>query len=242
MPAPKQPAVAPKAVATKKMPTAPSKSEAATSTKLEDVAMDDDATRKGEPSDAAGADDDEGDTTDAGEEEAFPLGSHPCAQCQAIVANGMLFCLRRKAPQTDDSAKATKLSFENVKVRQRILATAATGSNKPIEALLTSDLRNMGDGSKKRGPDERGGGNHSRCKRSQTESRQVELLIRGRTLRTCRSSTTCLTLSSLTRDDLRSNATYVLARTIPLTALSAPESLPRNWSSMPAAKRSPCVA
>ena len=58
----------------------------------------------------------------------------------------MLFCLRCKAPQTDDSAKMTKRFFDDVKIRKRILAMAATGSNKPIEALLTSDLRHMGDG------------------------------------------------------------------------------------------------
>ena len=45
----------------------------------------------------------------------------------------------------------TKSFFDNVKIRKRILATAATGANKPIEALLTSDLRHMGEGSKKRG-------------------------------------------------------------------------------------------
>ena len=64
---------------------------------------------------------------------------------------GMLFCLRCRAPQTYDSAKMTKSFFDNVKIRKRILATAATGANKPIEALLTSDLRHMGEGSKKRG-------------------------------------------------------------------------------------------
>ena len=63
----------------------------------------------------------------------------------------MLFCLRCRAPQTDDSAKMTKRFFDNVKIRKRILATAATGANKPIEALLTSDLRHMGEGFKKRG-------------------------------------------------------------------------------------------
>ena len=63
----------------------------------------------------------------------------------------LLFCLRCRAPQTDDSAKMTKRFFDNVKIRKRILATAATGANKPIEALLTSDLRHMGEGSKKRG-------------------------------------------------------------------------------------------
>ena len=151
-PPPKQAATAPKAVASKKMPKSSTKPTAAPITKLEDVVMDDDdATRKGEPSDAVKADDDEGDTTDAGEEEGYPLGSHPCAQCQSIVANGMLFCLRCRAPQTDDSAKMTKRFFDNVKIRKRILATAATGANKPIEALLTSDLRHMGEGSKKRG-------------------------------------------------------------------------------------------
>ena len=136
------------------MPKSSPKPTAAPATKLEDVVMDDDdATRKGEPSDAVKADDDEGDTADAGEEEGYPLGplgSHPCAQCPSIVANGMLFCLRCRAPQTDDSAKMTKSFFDNFKIRKRILATAATGANKPIEALLTSDLRHMGERSKKR--------------------------------------------------------------------------------------------
>ena len=45
----------------------------------------------------------------------------------------------------------TKRFFDNVKIRKRILATAATGANKPTEALPTSDLRHMGEGSKKRG-------------------------------------------------------------------------------------------
>ena len=112
---------------------------------------DDEATRKGDPLDAVKVDDDEGDTTDAGEEEGYPLGSHPCAQCQSVVANGMLFCLRRRAPQTDESAKVTKRFFDNIKLRKRILATAAAGANKPIEALLTADLHHMRGGSKKRG-------------------------------------------------------------------------------------------
>ena len=101
---------------------------------------DDEATRKGEPLAAAKIDDEEGDTTDAGEQEEYPLGSHPCSQCQSIVANGMLFCLRCKAPQTSESAKVTRRFFDNMKLRKRILATAATGANKPIEALLTADL------------------------------------------------------------------------------------------------------
>eukprot|EP00439_Symbiodinium_sp_Y106_P065048 s2186_g10.t1 len=121
-PPPKEAAVAAKAVAS--------------TVKLEDVAMDDDATRKG-----------------------------------VVVANGMLFCLRCRAPQTDDSAKVTKRFFENVKIRQRILATAATGSNKPIEALLTSDPRNMGDGSKKRG------GYNPRREGPSPTSRKAQLLV-----------------------------------------------------------------
>ena len=44
----------------------------------------------------------ESDATDAGDEELFPFGSYPCAHCQAVVAGGMLFCVRCKAPQTDD--------------------------------------------------------------------------------------------------------------------------------------------
>ena len=87
-----QAAAAPKAVAQKKMPK--SKPPAAPTVKLEDVAMDYQATREGEPLDAAKIGDEEGDTTDAGEEEEYPLGSHPCSQCQSVVANGMLFCLR----------------------------------------------------------------------------------------------------------------------------------------------------
>ena len=150
-PPPRPVAAAPKAVAQKKMPK--SKPSAAPTVKLEDIVMDDDyeATRKGEPLDAAKIGDEEGDTTDAGEEEGYPLGSHPCSQCQTVVANGMLFCLRCKAPQTSDSAKVTKRFFDNMKLRKRILATAATGANKPIEALLTADLRHLGESSKKRG-------------------------------------------------------------------------------------------
>ena len=152
-PPPKQAATAPKAVATNRMPKSTPVPSAAPTAKLEDIIMDDDdeATRKGEPLAAAKIDDEEGDTTDAGEQEEYPLGSHPCSQCQSIVANGMLFCLRCKAPQTSESAKVTRRFFDNMKLRKRILATAATGANKPIEALLTADLRHLGEGSKKRG-------------------------------------------------------------------------------------------
>ncbi|CAE7795763.1 unnamed protein product [Symbiodinium sp. CCMP2592] len=150
-PLPKQAAIAPKAIASKKMPKVATKPAVIVE---EDVTMDlDEATRKGEPADAAGIapEEEEGDTSDAGGEEPYPLGSHPRKECSAIVANGMLFCLRCKAPQTSDSAKATKRVYENSRLPQRILATAAAGAHKPIEELLTSDLRGIGDGPKKRG-------------------------------------------------------------------------------------------
>ncbi|CAE7557334.1 unnamed protein product [Symbiodinium sp. CCMP2592] len=158
-PPPKQAAIAPKAIASKKMPKVVPKPAAIAE---KDESMDlDEATREGEPADAAGAFDlDEtkvevevevDDTTDAGEDEPYPLGSHPCRECAAVVANGMLFCLRCKAPQTDDSKKITKRVFENSRLRQRLLATAATGAQKPIDDLLASDLRGLGEGPKKRG-------------------------------------------------------------------------------------------
>ncbi|CAE7314988.1 unnamed protein product [Symbiodinium sp. CCMP2592] len=157
-PPPKQAAIAPKAIASKKMPKVAPKPAAIVE---KDEVMDlDEATREGEPADAGGfapdeteveVEVDEGDTTDAGEDEPYPLGSHPCRECAAVVANGMLFCLRCKAPQTDDSKKITKRVYENSRLRQRLLATAATGAQKPIEDLLASDLRGLGDGPKKRG-------------------------------------------------------------------------------------------
>ncbi|CAE7657286.1 unnamed protein product [Symbiodinium sp. CCMP2592] len=151
-PPPKQAAIAPKAIASKKMPKVVPKPAAIAE---KDESMDlDEATREGEPADAAGAfdlDENKGDTTDAGEDEPYPLGSHPCRECAAVVANGMLFCLRCKAPQTDDSKKITKRVFENSRLRQRLLATAATGAQKPIDDLLASDLRGLGEGPKKRG-------------------------------------------------------------------------------------------
>ncbi|CAE7328947.1 Mettl21e [Symbiodinium sp. CCMP2592] len=160
-PPPKQAAIAPKAITSKKMPKVVPKPAAIAE---KDESMDlDEATREGEPADAAGAFDidetkvevevevDEGDTTDAGEDEPYPLGSHPRRECAAVVANGMLFCLRCKAPQTDDSKKITKRVFENSRLRQRLLATAATGAQKPIDDLLASDLRGLGEGPKKRG-------------------------------------------------------------------------------------------
>ena len=69
---------------------------------------DDEATRKGEPLVDAKIGDEEGDTTDAGEEEDYPLGSHPCSQCQTLVTNGMLFCLRCKAPQRSDPQRSQR--------------------------------------------------------------------------------------------------------------------------------------
>ena len=149
-----------KPVAAKRMPGTARRPTLIDPPKAEDVVMSSAvATRKGEPAKSAGDDSaeievevevDEGDTTDAGEEERYPLGSHPCAACQAVVANGMLFCLKCGAPQTDETAKSTKRFFENAKLRKRILAAAASGNQKPIDALLCSDLRG-GDGSKKRG-------------------------------------------------------------------------------------------
>ena len=69
------------------MPKSSPKPTAAPATKLEDVVMDDDdATRKGEPSDAVKADDDEGDTADAGEEEGYPLGPHRL--CLGVTMSG----------------------------------------------------------------------------------------------------------------------------------------------------------
>ena len=69
-----------------------------------------------------------------------------------VVAKGILFCLRCKAPQKEDSAKATKRFFDNQnqKLRKRLLATAA-GFKKPVEALITADFRKLDQGTKKRG-------------------------------------------------------------------------------------------
>ncbi|CAE7917357.1 kptA, partial [Symbiodinium necroappetens] len=152
-------AAPPKAAAAKRMPMATQKPKVIDPSEIEDTTMVPVvATREGEPAPSASDDVevevevevDEGDTTDAGEAELYPLGSHPCASCHAVVANGMLFCLKCNAPQSDETTKTTKKFFENAKLRKRILAAAATGSQKPIDALLTSDLRG-GDGSKKRG-------------------------------------------------------------------------------------------
>ncbi|CAE7834042.1 unnamed protein product, partial [Symbiodinium necroappetens] len=116
---------------------------------LADVTMDDDkATREGEPSAVVNVD---SDTTDAGEDDPFPLGSFPCANCQALVAKGMLFCLKRKAPQTDESSKITKKFFENKGLRIRLVATAAAGARKPVENLISADFRQLNASSKKRG-------------------------------------------------------------------------------------------
>ena len=50
---------------------------------------DDEAAREGEPSDAAKVGDEESDTTDAGETEGFPLGSHPCGGYWNAVLSSM---------------------------------------------------------------------------------------------------------------------------------------------------------
>ncbi|CAE7857403.1 csx1 [Symbiodinium microadriaticum] len=106
------------------------------------------ATREGEPSAAEAI---ESDTTEAGEDDPYPLGSFPCTNCQAIVAKGMLFCLRCKAPQSDESSKVTKKFFENKGLRLRLLATAAAGARKPVENLISADFRQLNASSKKRG-------------------------------------------------------------------------------------------
>ncbi|CAE7654113.1 kptA [Symbiodinium sp. CCMP2592] len=108
-PPPKQAAIAPKAIASKKMRKVAPKP--ATVIDDDEAMVVDEATRKGEPADAAGfapepeaeAEEEEGDTTDAGGDEPYPLASHPCKECA------------------------------------------------PIEDLLASDLRGLGDGPKKRG-------------------------------------------------------------------------------------------
>ena len=92
---------------------------------MADVAMDDDTgTREGEPSSAV---DIEIDTAPQMPVTRSSTRSYPCDSCQAVVARGMLFCLRCKPPQTDESAKPTKRFFENKKLRNRLLATAAAG-------------------------------------------------------------------------------------------------------------------
>ena len=134
---------APKPTVNKMPPTTTSVEE------FEDVAMDDDeATREGESSAAVDVD---SDTTDAGEDDPYPLGSFPCANCQAVVAKGMLFCLKCKAPQTDESSKVTRKFFENKGLRLRLLATAAAGSRKPVENLISADFRQLNASTKKRG-------------------------------------------------------------------------------------------
>ncbi|CAE7778417.1 unnamed protein product [Symbiodinium sp. CCMP2592] len=151
-PPPKQAAIAPKATASKKMPKVAPK-PTAVAKKDDDMDLDE-ATRKGKPADAdvfapdveAKAEEEEGDTTDAGEDEPYPRGSHPCRECAAVVANGMLFCLRCKAPQFRKGHKASLRKLEAPPAPSR-----ATGAQKPIEDLLASDLRGLGDGPKKRG-------------------------------------------------------------------------------------------
>ena len=139
---------APKPTA-KKMPTNKMPVEEHVDSEVPDATMDlDAATREGEPSAAEAV---ESDTTEAGEDDPYPLGSFPCANCQAIVAKGMLFCLRCKAPQSDETAKVTKKFFENKGLRLRLLATAAAGARKPVENLISADFRQLNASTKKRG-------------------------------------------------------------------------------------------
>ena len=158
-PVAKAPAIKPTAAKTsvpkptaKKMPTNKMPAEEIADAEVPDAAMDlDAATREGREGEPSAAVDVESDTTDAGEDDPYPLGSFPCANCQAIVAKGMLFCLRCKAPQTDESSKVTKKFFENKGLRLRLLATAAAGARKPVENLISADFRQLNASSKKRG-------------------------------------------------------------------------------------------
>ena len=63
----------------------------------------------------------------------------------------MLFCLKCKAPQTDESSKVTKKFFENKGLRLRLLATAAAGARTPVENLISADFRQLNASAKKRG-------------------------------------------------------------------------------------------
>ena len=66
-----------------------------------------------------------------------------------VVAYRMLFCLRCSAPQTDDSAKAAQRHLENQCRCQRILATAAASTRKPVKGLIMANLRHLDQGSRK---------------------------------------------------------------------------------------------
>ena len=137
---------------------------------LAGVTMDDDqAAREGEPSAVVDVD---SDTTDAGEDDPFPLGSFPCANFQAVVAKGMLFCFKCKAPQTDESSKITKKFFENEGLRIHLLATAAAGARKPVENLISADIRQH----KEERPNVRRSHSHQRRKGSRHPLHQAQLL------------------------------------------------------------------
>ncbi|CAE7666205.1 kptA, partial [Symbiodinium microadriaticum] len=69
----------------------------------------------------------------------------------SAAVDGMLSCLKCKAPQTDESSKVTKKFFENKGLRLRLLATAAAGSRKPVENLISADFRQLNASTKKRG-------------------------------------------------------------------------------------------
>ena len=132
----------------KKMPTNKMQVDEPADSEVPDATTDlDAATREGEPSAA----DVESDTTEAGEDDPYPLGSFPCTNCQATVAKGMLFCLRCKAPQSNETSKVTKKFFENKGLRLRLLATAAAGARKPVENLISADFRQLNASTKKRG-------------------------------------------------------------------------------------------
>ena len=103
----------------------------------------DTAAREGDSSSAV---DPDSDTTDAGDEVDFPFGSYPRAQCQAVVAKGMLCCLRCKAPRTDFA------NFTECSLRTKSFASASLQRPQPVPAnLITTALRHLNQGAKKRG-------------------------------------------------------------------------------------------
>ena len=160
----------------KKMPSNKMSVNEPADSEVTDATMDlDAATREGEPSAAEAI---ESDTTEAGEDDPYPLGSFPCTNCQAIVAKGMLFCLRCKAPQSDESSKVTKKFFENKGLRLRLLATAAAGARKPVENLISADFRQLNASSKKRANVGRGNG-HQRCQGSCDKGNKAQFLELG---------------------------------------------------------------
>ena len=121
----------------------------------------------------------ESDTTEAGEDDPYPLGSFPCTNCQAIVAKGMLFCLRCKAPQSDESSKVTKKFFENKGLRLRPSRNGSSwgteASREPYQRRLPPAQRLHKEARANVG---RGNG-HQRCQGSCDKGNKAQFLERG---------------------------------------------------------------